>query len=116
MEFFRDQCLGFFATATENKWIAAFQTHNDFSFLGLGDDRGRDFFLRHGHVVATRNKFRRRRREPEQFGIGERVIHDDFSALEQFRTTQREQTGVAGTGADEINNAFGLHAHILAKL
>ena len=72
-----------------------------------------DFLLRHRHVVAARNQFRGRRRETEQFGIGERVEDHHVGAAEQFRAAQREQPRVARPGPDEINHAIGFHAQSL---
>ena len=67
------------------------------------------------HVFAARNEFGGRRREPEQFRIDQHIVDDHVGAPEQFRAAQREQARVARPRADEINRAFGFHAHTLSE-
>jgi hypothetical protein len=64
---------------------------------------------------ATRNDFRIRACEPEQDRIDEQIINDRVRTPEQFRAAQREQARVARPGTDEINRAFGFHAHNLSE-
>ena len=111
--FRRRQRLGLLAAAPEDVRVAALEPDDAFARARPGDEQRGDFLLRHGHVFAARNQFGGRRREAEQFGIGERVIDHHVGAAEQFRAAQREQPRVARPGADEINRATGFHAHSL---
>jgi hypothetical protein len=47
------------------------------------------------------------------FGIDVRVMDHHVSASEQFRSAQREQSGVARSRPNQINHAFWLHRWIL---
>jgi hypothetical protein len=44
--------------------------------------------------------------EAQKFFVHEGVIDDDVSAREQLSPTNSQETGVTGTGADQINNTF----------
>ena len=69
------------AAAPENERVAAFQSHDDFSGAGAGEHEFGELFLREAAValvVAARDDFGGRRREPEQFGIHQHVADDDF--------------------------------------
>ena len=66
--FFGDERFGFFAAATKNKWITAFQAHDNFALARAGEHEFGELFLRKtavAFVVATRDNLSGRRREPE---------------------------------------------------
>jgi hypothetical protein len=57
-------------------------------------------------VLAAIDDFRGRRRVAQQFAADQSVINHDFSAPEQLDAPQGAQAGIAGAGADEIDNAW----------
>ena len=111
--FSRRQRLGFLAAPAENVGIAALEPDDTFAFTRPGDEQCRDFLLRHRHVFAAGNELDGWRCEPEQLRVDECVIEHHVGAPEQFRAAQRQQPRVARPGPDEINRAFGFHAHSL---
>jgi len=66
-------------------------------------------------MFLPRDELSGQRRQAERIGIHERVVKDHVGAAEQFRAAQREQARVARPGPDEIDRAFGFHAHSLCE-
>jgi hypothetical protein len=52
----------------------------------------------------------------EQVGIHQRVVEDNFGVAEQFSAAQGEEAGIARSGSNEINFAFGFHPPNLSEL
>ena len=106
----RDQLLGLFAAATEDEWIAAFEAHDALPLLRLVDEQLIDLVLRQrvcAGPLADIHDLGRRRETIDDVGGDKRVDGDEIGVGDQFRGSDREKTGVAGTGADEKD--FALH-------
>lgn len=100
------------AAATEHVGIATFEAHDGFTFARFGDelfdDVGAIVFGVLGTTTAEQD-FRTGGGKLENGLIHQGVVDDDVGAAEQFRAAQREETCVAGAGADQINSACLIH-------
>jgi len=124
--------FGFFAAATEDVGIAAFEADNDFSFgvrpsaFGVGegfagffDEDGVDFILGFGVLVggfADVDFFGVGGGEFEEVGVGEVVVDDDIGAAEGVGARDGDQAGIAGTSAHQINHRLRVHRFLLTVL
>ena len=100
------QFLGLFAAPAEDVGIAAFEPGDDFAFFGFFYDELVDAVLRERMVsgdLADVNAFRVGPGIAEQGVVGEVVIHDHIGLFENVLALDGQQTGVAGSGADEID-------------
>ena len=98
-----DQRHGFFAATAEHQRIAAFQPH-DFQALARELDQPLvDPKLR--GALTTRplpNGFQDRLGGNGQNVFGhQRVVQDDVGLAQRMRRVQRQQSGIAGAGADQ---------------
>ena len=107
------QCFRFLRTATEDKRIAPFQTHNRMPGLCFLDEQAVDVPLGHGVVAgffSGVNQLRFGRCETKQLGVGKIVINDDTGPLQCFAPAQGEHSGITGTGTNEKTFSF-IHPH-----
>jgi len=110
------QLFRFLAAAPEEIRVAAQEPHHGLARARLGDEQLVQLFCRAGRpgsAVAIANEFSRPRRQPQDFGIDQRVADHDLGARQQLRPAQREQPGVARPRANQVNHAFWLHRPIL---
>ena len=102
----RSQRLRLLAAAAEHEGIAAFEAHHAFACEGFGQQQRIQLGLRdtaRAVVFATVDDFRGGRGEAQQFAVDQAVIDHHLGPLQQLFPAQRQQAGVAGTGADQIN-------------
>lgn len=107
--------LGFLAAAPEDERIATLEAHGRSARLRLAHQQRVDIFLRHAVMAAPlgdRNQPCIGPREGEDGGIDEPVMNDDFRLLDQPRCAQRQEIGIAGACAHEVNGAGFCHAGI----
>ena len=64
-------------------------------------------------VAAEADSFGVRADVSQQFGAGEVVVEDDVGRAEAFGAAERQQPGVAGTGADEVHSAVWI-SHVIS--
>jgi hypothetical protein len=100
----RGQLLRFFATASEDERIAAFEPDDRFPFLRFVDQELVDLLLRQRVfrcTLADVDNFRALRRAIRD-GVGDESIDgDEIGACDEVRGADRQETGIAGTGTDE---------------
>ena len=100
------QGLGFFAAATKNKRVAAFEAHDIFPFARETDERAFNVALRAAEaatLLADENALRIRPDQREDFRRDEVVVDHGIGLLNETMRFQREKLRVAGTRSDEIN-------------
>ena len=101
--------LGFFSASSKDERVAAFQTHDDLSRTRFVDEQlidpllsGRTF----AGLLADIDELGVLR-ELQEVGMNQTVVGDDFGARENLGSPSRDQSGVAGSGPNEIDDAFG---------
>ena len=97
------------AAASEDERVAAFQAHDALAQAGLLQQQVVDLRLRHGMVRALLADI-------EAVGVAagqvhdpvadEAVIDDDVGLGQKAQRLERQQFGIAGTGADKMHDAF----------
>jgi hypothetical protein len=106
------QSFGFFPAAAEQEWIATFEAHYSFA-----RERGVDQQLVNRCIAVrmARRQFRDahalrvRRGMLEHVRGDESVVKHEVRLLQTLDGSQRQQAGVAGTGADQGYQGFGSH-------
>ena len=96
----------FFAAASEDERVAAFEPHHVEAAPRAIDHHGADFFLRkrvHRFLFADVNAFAILGREIEQVFVGEVIVEDRIGDREQLAAFPGDEVGIAGAGADEID-------------
>ena len=102
------QRFQFFAAASKDKRVAAFEPHHVQAAARAVDHHGADFFLRksvHRFLFADVNALAILGREFEQVLVGQVVVKDGVGDREQLAPFPGDEAGVAGARADEINLA-----------
>ena len=96
------------AAASEHEGIAALQPQYALALSGEADQHLADLALRRGVVSRTFadiDALRLPRYEVEDRGIDEPVIEHDVGLLHQAQRAERQEIGIAGAGAHEIDLA-----------
>ena len=107
---FARQRLGFFAAASEDEGVAAFQPGDEFAVAGALDQGGGYLhlglhFARAG--FADKNLFGVASREVQNAARNQSVVEDDIGLLQKAQRFKGHQFGIAGSGADEKHFADG---------
>ncbi len=102
------QSKRFLATPTEYQRIAALQPHNAQPLAGELDQPVIDAKLLSANPTRTlAGQFQNRARRQRQDRLRhQRIMHNDIGATERIRRVQRQQPGVARTGADKPDRAL----------
>ena len=106
---FHDQCLRFLAAAPENIRVTALEPHHALAFLRFGHQQRVDLVLLQfvtRAALAGVNNLRLRRTPAQQRRIRQVVIDHHLRLPQTFRAAQRQQSRIARTCANQINNAF----------
>src|SRR6266498_5078550 len=104
---FRER-LAFLPTASEDKRVAAFQTHNDLSFARFFYQQVIDFRLR---APMTRrflthvSSFCVKRHFIQEFNWDEAVIQKDICLTQASQALDRDQAWVARSSTDDIHDS-----------
>ena len=96
------------AAASEHEGIAALQPQHALALSGEADQHLADLALRRGVIsraFADIDALRLPRYEVEDRGIDEPVIEHDVGLLHQAQRAERQEIGIAGAGAHEIDLA-----------
>ena len=110
----------FLAAAAENEGIAALEAHDALTLAGLTHQDFADLVLRYrvmalglADIDAQRVAARQR-----HHALGNQaVVHDDIGFAQQAGSLEGEKIGIAGTGADQVDDAaaFGAFTVQLAQ-
>ena len=106
----RAQEFEFFAAAAKNESVATLQAHHTLAGAGVFEHERMDCFLRYmmmARCLADFDAFSVAAGEVEHFGADQTVVQDHVGFVEQTQAAQRQQAGVAGTGADQRDAAYG---------
>jgi hypothetical protein len=96
--------FGFFAAPPENEGVAALEAHHVLPVQRLAHQQGVDLVLRHGVARAALghgDQLGCRMGHGQDRRIDKPVMDDDPRLHDQPRGAQRQQVGIAGTGADQ---------------
>ena len=102
------QHLRLFAATTKYKWIATLEADDLFALAGFREEQRIQFGLRdttRAVVFTPVDDFCAGWRVTKNLAVYQAVIDDDFGTLQQFLSTQRQQSGVAGASAYQIDDA-----------
>ena len=100
----RDERLGFLAPAAEDKWIAAFESHDGFPFAREPHEDGLDIALGAAEAAAffaDEDFFGMVGGQRQNRGRDQIIIDHRVGLADEPMGFEREQLGVAWTGADE---------------
>ncbi len=122
-DFVRDACGGergyFFGGAAEEEWVSALEADDALAGLRVLDHERVDFILRDGlgaAALADVDDYCVRRGEREDCGWNEVVMENDVRGLDEAQGFNREQVGIAGACAYEVDfAAFNRRARELAR-
>ena len=112
-----DQRLDLLAAATEDQRIAAFEPHHPLAQLGASHEKRVDLRLAHEVAVALLagiDALGPRSRQRQDALADETVMDHDVGPLEQAQRLDRQELGIARTGAHEMNDAHGRHCRATA--
>ena len=104
------QRLGFLAAAPEHEGIAPFQPHHAPPRAGMRDEQRVDRVLGQRVLagrLAREDAERPSRRQGEQARIDQSVVHHDVGPTQRLAPAERQQPGIAGPGADQMNAPGG---------
>ena len=108
------QGVDFLTAATEDKGIAALESHDALAFLRLVSEQPVDVFLAHGVVVALLadiDPFSIASGHVENGLCDQPVIDDDISLLHATQGPEGQEIGVARPATDQVDLA-----HAVARL
>src|SRR5438477_4447393 len=101
-----DNRLGLLCAATENKWIAAFQTHDFFSGARFFNEQLVDFILSQrvlARLFSGVNNVCVIARPAQHFRVRQMIVNNDVSLLDALLRAQRHESKISRTGANKIN-------------
>ncbi len=102
------QVRGLLAAAAEDERVAALQANHDAALGGVLGEELVDAPLRNGvhrRLLAHVDELGVGRRQGEHRVVGEAVVDDHVGARERVGAVTREQAGVAGAAADQVDGA-----------
>ncbi len=108
-----------FTTAPKHKGISAFQTHNHRIFHALFYQKTVDFLLRHRMIPAGFSgiyQFAAAFCFCQQLFWYQPVVHDAAGFPQSFQSCCRNQAGITGAGADQVNRSRQLFADARRRL
>src|SRR4029077_7985259 len=100
------QHTNFLAASAENKWVAALQSANRHPLPGVVDHERVNRFLLIVFKTSALSDVDDKRMTPgltNQFCRDQPIVQDDIGAANRSQAIDRDQTGVARTCADDIN-------------
>src|SRR6185437_15141339 len=102
------ELLGLLAATPEDERVAAFEARHLEALAREADHELVDVFLRRmscasSMMLADEDAARLAPGALEHRGRNQPVVEHDIRLLQQLQRAQREEVGVAGTGADEIH-------------
>ena len=107
------QSKSLLAAASENKRVAAFETHDDFSSAPFLDEQIINLGLR--ERVTARSfpnvNFFSVRRPAQNFFLSQPVVNHNVRRLKNFARLDRQKSGVAWSGANQIYQFHHFQIH-----
>ena len=104
--------FGFLAAAAEHERVPALEPHDVLARTGHADQQFADLFLRQGVMrtaLGHADQLRIAARKCEDRRVDQSVMDDHPRALDQPRSAQRQEIGIARSRADEIDGSGLCH-------